>query len=48
MATHGLQNCASIVTIQKLLGYSSVVTAEKYAQANMENVKFEYKQSMTL
>jgi hypothetical protein len=25
-----------------------VTTTEKYAQANMENVKFEYKQSMTL
>jgi len=48
MATLGLQNGASIVTIQKLLGHCSVVTTEKYAEANMENVKFEYRQSMTL
>lgn len=48
MATLGLQNGASIVTIQKLLGHSSVVTTEKYAEANMESVKYEYKQSMTL
>ena len=48
MATLTLQNGASIVTIQKLLGHSSVVTTEKYAEANMDNVKFEYKKSMTL
>ena len=48
MATLGLKNGASIVTIQKLLGHCSVVTTEKYAEANMENVKSEYKQSMTL
>lgn len=45
-ATHALANGASIVTIQTLLGHSSVATTEKYTTASMDNVKFEYKQHM--
>ena len=48
MATLGLQNGASITTIQRLLGHCSITTTEKYTETNMETVKYEYKQSMTL
>lgn len=48
MATIGLQNGASITTIQHLLGHSSVLTTEKYIQTNIDNVKYEYKHSLTL
>ena len=48
MATIGLNNGASIVTIQQLLGHSSVVTTERYAQSDLDNVKHEYKQNLIL
>ena len=48
MATLGLQNGASITTIQHLLGHSSILTTEKYTQTNIDNVKYEYKHSLTL
>lgn len=48
MATLGLQSGASIITIQNLLGHSSVITTERYAQNNIENVRHEYNQNMIL
>lgn len=48
MATLGLQSGASIVTIQNLLGHSSVLTTERYAQNNLDNVRHEYNQNMIL
>ena len=48
MATLTLQNGASIITIQKLLRHCNVTTTEKYAETSMDNVKHEYRQSMTL
>lgn len=45
-ASIGLQNGASITTIQSLLGHSSVITTEKYAETSLENVKYEYTKSI--
>lgn len=36
---YNLISRSNIVTIQKLLGHSSVVTYEKYVEVNIENVK---------
>lgn len=47
-ASLGLQNGASIVTIQNLLGHSSITTTERYAETSMNNIKHEYNQSINL
>lgn len=45
-ATIGLKNGASMTTIQNVLGHSSVSTTERYAETNLENVKYEYNHHM--
>lgn len=48
MATLGLQNGANIVAIQNLLGHTSIMTTERYAQYSDENVKYEYNKNINL
>lgn len=46
MATLGYQSGIDITTIQCLLGHTSPVTTQIYADQNIDNVKHEYKQHM--
>lgn len=46
MATLGLQNGASIITIQHLLGHTDPSTTQIYAENSLDNVRHEYKQHM--
>lgn len=45
-ATLGLKNGASMSTLQSLLGHSSIATTQRYAETNLENVRYEYDHHM--
>ncbi|MGL4450449.1 MAG: tyrosine-type recombinase/integrase [Sarcina sp.] len=47
-ATCAINNGASIVTVQKLLGHSSIETTRRYAKISMERIKYEYNQSLVI
>ena len=45
-ATMGLRNGVSIVSIQSLLGHTSIMTTERYIDVSNENIKHEYYKHM--
>lgn len=48
LATLGLKGGASLTSIQKVLGHSSIKTTERYAKISLVNVQHDYRQHMVL